>query len=47
MFDSAALRIFRRHYPKGRNYLITPSGEPAYFKAYDNHEVMICTPAGL
>ena len=31
-FDGAALKLFRSHYPKGHNYLVTPSGEPAYNK---------------
>ena len=46
-FDSSALRLFRSYYPKGRNYLVTPSGEPAYTKRYGNLEVRVCTPSRL
>ncbi len=46
-FDSSALRLFRSYYPKGRNYLLTPSGDPAYHKRYGDLEVTICTPTQL
>ena len=46
-FDSVALKLFRGYYPKGRNYLVTPSGDPAYTKRYGNLEVRICTPTEL
>ena len=29
-FDPAALKLFRISYPKGRNYLVTPSGDQDY-----------------
>jgi hypothetical protein len=46
-FDPAALRLFRRYYPNGRNYLVTPSGDPAYDKRYGNLDVRVCTPTGI
>ena len=46
-FDSAALEVFRSYYPKGRNYLVTPSGDPAYHKRYGNLDVTIFTPTEL
>lgn len=46
-FDSAALRIFRGYYPKGRNYLVTPSGEPTRVKRYGTLNVTVCTPSEL
>ncbi len=46
-FDSSALRLFRSYYPRGRNYLLTPSGDPAYHKRYGDLEVTICTPTQL
>ena len=46
-FDGSALRVFRGYYPKGRNYLVTPSGDPGYAKRYGKLEVRICTPAEL
>jgi hypothetical protein len=46
-FDSAALRVFRGYYPKGRNYLVTPSGDPAYTKRFGTLNVRVCTPTEL
>jgi len=46
-FDSAALKLFRSYYPQGRNFLVTPSGDPAYTKRYGDLEVRICTPTEL
>jgi len=46
-FDSAALQVFRGYYPKGRNYLVTPSGDPPYNRRYGKLEVRICTPSEL
>lgn len=46
-FDGAALSVFRSYYPKGRNYLLTPSSAPAYMKRFGSHEVMVCNPSGL
>ena len=46
-YDNSALRVFRDYYPKGRNYLVTPSGDPAYTKRYGKLEVRICTPSEL
>jgi hypothetical protein len=46
-FDPAALRIFRAHYPHGRNYLVTPSGEPGYDRQHGELTVRVCTPAEL
>jgi len=47
VFDGSALQLFRSYYPKGRNYLVTPSGEPAYVRRYGKLEVRICTPTEL
>lgn len=46
-FDDSALGIFRSYYPNGRNYLVTPSGDPAYSKRYGRLEVRVCTPSEL
>ena len=46
-FDPAGLRAFRRLYPKGGNFLVTPSGEPAYTREHDGLEVRVCTPSAL
>ena len=46
-FDAAALRVFRIHYPNGRNYLVTPSGDPPYTKRFGGLELRICTPTEL
>ena len=46
-FDVSALKVFRGFYPKGRNYLLTPSGDPGYTKAFGKHNVRVCTPSDL
>ncbi len=46
-FDGAALSVFRSYYPKGRNYLLTPSTAPSHVKRFGAHEVMVCNPSGL
>jgi len=46
-FDVTALRVFRGYYPNGRNFLVTPSGDPAYTKQFGRLDVRVCTPSGL
>jgi len=46
-FDGSALQVFRGYYPKGRNYLVTPSGDPAYTRRYGRLELRICSPSEL
>ncbi len=46
-FDSAALKLFRGFYPNGRNFLVTPSGDPAYTKRYGDLKVRVCSPTEL
>jgi hypothetical protein len=46
-FDGKALAVFRNYYPYGRNYLVSPSGEPGYTKRFGAHEVRVCTPSEL
>lgn len=46
-FDSTALQVFRGYYPRGRNYLVSPSGDPAYTKPFGALEVRVCTPSEL
>ncbi len=46
-FDATAINIFRSYYPHGHNYLVTPSGAPAYNKRYGDIEVRVCTPSEL
>lgn len=46
-FDSSALKVFRASYPKGRNYLVTPSADVGYVKRYGKLEVRVCTPSEL
>lgn len=45
--DSSALKLFRSYYPKGRNYLVTPSGDPAYTRRYGTLTIRVCTPTEL
>lgn len=44
-FDPSALELFRRSYPIGRNYLVSPSGDPSYLRQYGTVQVQVCTPA--
>ena len=44
-FDPTALRHFRGHYPHGRNFLVTPSGDPPYPRRLGNREIHVCTPS--
>jgi hypothetical protein len=46
-FDVAPLRVFRGYYPNGRDYLVTPSGDPAYTRQFGTLDVRVCTPAEL
>jgi predicted AAA+ superfamily ATPase len=46
-FDDAALKLFRAYYPRGRNFLLTPSGDPAYDRRYGDLIVRVCTPTGV
>jgi hypothetical protein len=46
-FDPAALSVFRGSYPNGRNYLVSPSGDPAYTRRFGSLDVRVCTPTDL
>ena len=40
-FDASSLEIFRSHYPKGRNYLMTPHDGPPYVKRARKLEITV------
>lgn len=42
-FDPRSLRVFREHYPAGRNLLVTPGIEKAYERRYGDLVVTICS----
>ena len=46
-FDSSVLQVFRSYYPKGLNYLVTPSGDPAHTQQFGSLEIRVCTPSEL
>jgi hypothetical protein len=46
-FDSTALDSFRKAYPSGRNFLVTPASGPGFIKAYGDLKVEVCSPSGL
>jgi predicted AAA+ superfamily ATPase len=46
-FDSKSLEVFRKIYPGGRNFLVTPGAGPATPRRYRNLEVEWCSPAAL
>ncbi len=41
-FDPTALGTFRKFYPHGNNYLVTPSCPLSYFKRFASLEVQVC-----
>jgi predicted AAA+ superfamily ATPase len=46
-FDPSALAVFRSYYPKGNNYLITPTADASYPRAFGKLNVTVCTPSAL
>ena len=46
-FDASALQVFRSHYPKGRNYLVTSSAHPPSARRFGSLDVIVTTPSGL
>jgi hypothetical protein len=46
-FDATALDVFRGYSPRGRDYLVTPSGEPGRTQRFGSREVRVCTPSGV
>ena len=46
-FDPASLKVFRADYPRGKNYLVTPSEGPAYVRRFGSLEVTVCSPEGI
>ena len=46
-FDPTALAVFRGYYPKGNNYLVTPTVDPPYAKAFGKLKLTVCTPPAL
>ncbi|MBI3450166.1 MAG: ATP-binding protein [Acidobacteria bacterium] len=43
-FNHASLELFRSHYPKGRNYLVTPRDGHAYAKKFGALQMSVCSP---
>jgi uncharacterized protein len=46
-FDASALKVFRSHYPKGRNFVVSPLNGPAYAKRFGKIEVRMCSPEAI
>lgn len=46
-FDPASLKVFRLHYPHGRNYVVAPLTGRAYLRRFANREVSVCRPSDL
>ena len=40
-FDADALKVFREHYPKGKNYLLSPIAGPAYARRVQGVELTV------
>ena len=46
-FEGTALEVFRQYYPKGRNWLLTPSVPVLHQRRFGSHEIMVCHPSDL
>ena len=46
-FDPANLRVFRRHYPQGENFVVCPNVAESYTRSYRGLVVRFCNPDGL
>lgn len=46
-FDAGALKVFRSHYPKGRNLLLVPGAAEPYRRRHGELELLVGTPALL
>lgn len=46
-FDALSLEVFRRAYPKGRNFLVTAASAPPFMRTYRGLEVLSCSPSEL
>lgn len=45
--EGAGLAAFRRVYPAGRNFLVSPSAEQPFTTSVSGLDVRVCTPSGL
>jgi hypothetical protein len=45
-FDPVALGTFRKYYPKGRNFLVTPGAGDGYLRRIAGLEIRVCNPRG-
>lgn len=46
-FDPGNLQLFRRRYPKGENYVVTPDTTRSYTRTYNNLPAVFVSPAEL
>jgi hypothetical protein len=46
-FEPASLEVFRSHYPKGKNYLVTPHDGPAYARRFGSLDVFVGNPGEI
>ncbi|HLK15084.1 MAG TPA: DUF4143 domain-containing protein, partial [Fimbriimonadaceae bacterium] len=46
-FDATALTHFRKRYPIGGNFLVTPAADRSYKRRFGDIEVTVCSPSGL
>jgi hypothetical protein len=45
--DPTPLAVFRSHYPRGTNYLVTPAAGRTHARRFRDLEVTVCPPEGL
>ncbi|MSU49527.1 MAG: ATP-binding protein [Opitutus sp.] len=46
-FETRGLLAFREHYPKGRNYIVSPLNGPAYERAQAGMKITVVSPGDL
>ena len=46
-FETRGLAAFRRQYPRGKNYLVSPLASPAYERVQDGLKISVVSPGEL
>lgn len=46
-FETRGLKAFREHYPKRRNYVVSPLSGPAYERVQDGLKTVVAPPGEL
>ena len=46
-FETRGLKAFREHYPKGKNYVVSPLNDPSYERVQDGLRIVVVAPGEL